>query len=195
MQPIQLRFSYTEAEYLNASRLLLMREGKMIVRLVAFFILLLSGGILLTMLVPEFTFPFWLVLLIVLMFVGVFVHKIFADMPRKYFRGDAKMRDEFVLTFSHDGVWVKTSQIDSKMAWSLYTRVFENSSIYVIVYGKDARMMTAVPKRVFRSAQEEVEFRNLLRQHVDDRLPLTNPSIDDRIPEYVPSRSEPPDWR
>ena len=81
------------------------------------------------------------------------------------------------------------------MAWSLYTGVFENSSMYVIVYGKGARMMTAVPKRVFRNAEEEVEFRNLLRQHVDSKFPATNASIEDRVPQYVPSGTEPPDWR
>lgn len=195
MQSIQLRFSYTEAEYLNASRLVLMRETTMLVRLAAFFLLILFGGILLTKVVEEFTFPLWTVVLIVLAFEAVFVHKILVDMPRRFFRGDPKMRDEFLLTFSPEGVWVRTPQIDSKLAWSLYTGVFENSSMYVIRYGTGARMMTAVPKRVFQSARQEVEFRNLLRQHVDPKLPLTNASIEGRVPEYVPSGSEPPDWR
>jgi len=195
MQPVQLRFTYTEAEYLNASRLLFLRETKMVARLVVFFLLILFGGFLLTILVQEFTFPFWLVVFFALLFEGVFVHKLFVDLPRRYFRGNANVREEFLLTFSHDGVWVRTPQIDSKMAWSLYTGVFENSSMYVIVYGKGARMMTAVPKRVFKNAAEEVEFRNLLRQHVDSKFPATNASIEDRVPRYVPSGTEPPDWR
>jgi len=195
MQPLQLRFSYTEAEYLNASRLLILRETKIIVRMVVLFLLLFCGGLLLTMLVPAFNFLVWFVGLFALVLEAVFAQKIFSDMPRKYFRGNANAREEFLLTFTHDGVWVKTSLIDSKMAWSLYTKVFENSSMYVIVYGKDARMMTAVPKRVFRSAQEELEFRNLLRQHVDPNLPPTNATIEARTPEYVPSGSQPPDWR
>jgi hypothetical protein len=195
MQPIQLRFTYSEAEYLNASRLLLMRETKVILRLAVMFLLLFSGGVMLTMLIPLFSFPLWAMVLIALVFVAIFFQKLLVDMPRRYFRGNDNMREEFLLTFSHDGVWVRTSKIDSKMAWSLYTRVLENPSMYVIVYGTDARMMTAVPKRVFRSVQEEVEFRNLLRQHVDDRLPLTTPSIEARTPEYIPSGSQPPDWR
>ena len=136
-----------------------------------------------------------LLLLLAPLFLVALSHKILVGMPRRYFRGNENMREEFLLTFSHDGVWVRTSKIDSKLAWSLYTRVVENKSMYVIVYGKDARMMTAVPKRVFRSAQEEIEFRNLLRQHVDDRLPLTTPSIEARTTEYIPSGSQPPDWR
>lgn len=195
MQPIQLRFTYTEAEYLNAARLLMLRETRIVLRLTAMFVLLFVGGVLLAMLIPEFTFSLWAISLIVALFVAAFFQRLMVAVPRKYFRGNENMREEFVLTFSHDGVWVRTSKIDSKMAWSLYTRVLENDSIYVIVYGKDARMMTAVPKRVFRSVQEEIEFRNLLRQHVDERLPLTTPSIEARTPEYIPSGSQPPDWR
>jgi len=194
MQPIQLRFSYTEAEYLNAARLMMLRETKIVLRLAAFFILLFVGAVLLGMLIPEATFSLWAIFLVMAIFVAAFFQKIIVAVPRKFFRGNDNMREEFLLTFSPDGVWVRTSKIDSKLSWSLYTRVLENASMYVIVYGKDARMMTAVPKRVFRNAQEEVEFRDLLRLHVDDRLPLTNPSLEARTPEYIPG-SQPPDWR
>jgi len=194
MQTVQLRFTYTEAEYLDASRLLLLRETSIVLRLAAILVLFVLAMLLLMVLVPA-SFPLWAVALITPLFLVALSHKILVGMPRKYFRGNENMREEFLLTFSHDGVWVRTSKIDSKLAWSLYTRVVENKSMYVIVYGKDARMMTAVPKRVFRSAQEEIEFRNLLRQHVDDRLPLTTPSIEARTTEYIPSGSQPPDWR
>lgn len=195
MQPVQLRFTYTEAEYLNASRLLVLRHTNIVLRLAVMFVLLYAGGICLALLLPEYIFPISMIALMIPVFVTTVFYKALVDMPKKYFRRNDNVREEFLLTFSDDGVWLRTSRIDSKMAWSLYTRVLENSSMYVVVYGKDARMMTAVPKRVFKSAQEEVEFRNLLRLHVDDRLPLTNPSIEARTPEYVPSGSQPPDWR
>src|SRR5262249_17871201 len=146
-------------------------ETKVILRLAVMFLLISSGGVMLTMLMPLFSFPLWAMALIALAFVAIFFQKLLVDMPRRLFRGNENMREEFLLTFSDDGGWVRNSKIDSKMSWSLYTRVVENSSMYVMVYGKDARMMTAVPKRVFSSAQEEVEFRILLRQHLDHRLP------------------------
>ena len=194
MQPLQLRFRYTEAEYLSASRLLLLGEKTTIVRLAAFLVLILFGGLLLTI-ITDVAFPFWFGIFFALLFEAVFVYKIFVDMPRRFFRGDPKLAGEYQLTFSEEGVRLQTPQIDSKLAWSLYTRVLENSSLYVIVYGKDARMMTVVPKRVFTSANEELEFRKLLQQHVDHRLAPTNASIEARLPQYVPSGSEPPDWR
>ena len=195
MQPVQLRFTYTEAEYLNAARLLMLNETKIVLRLAIIFVLMFVISLLLIMLIPAFNFPLWAILIMEAALVALLFQNFMVAVPRKYFRGNENMREEFLLAFSQDGVWVRTSKIDSKMAWSLYTRVLENPSLYVIVFGKDARMMTAVPKRVFKGVQEEVEFRNLLRQHVDARLPLTTPSIEARTPEYVPSGSQPPDWR
>jgi len=194
MQPLQFRFRYTEAEYLSASRLLLLKEKSVLVRLVAFLLLILFGAILLTI-VGNFLLPIWSVAAMALLVNAALAYNIFFKMPQRYFRGNANLRDEFQLSFSHEGVWVKTSQIDSKLAWSLYTRVVENSSLYVIVYGKDARMMTAVPKRVFQSANEELEFRKLLREHVDHQLPPTNARIEAQAQKYVFTGSEPPDWR
>jgi hypothetical protein len=193
MQPIQLRFTYTEAEYLKAARLLTLGETKTVVRIGAFILLVLLGAIGLTI-IGDFLFPVWAMILIALLFSAALVYTIFVDAPRKYFRGNTQARGEYQLTFTTDGVWVQTTGIDSKLAWSLYTRVLENDSMYVIVYGKDVRMMTAVPKRAFKSADEELQFRNLVRQHVTNNLPPSNASIAERAGEYVPG-SQPPDWR
>jgi len=193
MQPLQLQFTYTEAEYVSAARLLMLREKTMVIRLMVFFVLILLGAILLTI-VQGFVLPLWSVVLLALLFDMALVYRIFVDMPKRYFRGDPKLGDEYRLTFSADHIWLQTSQIDSKLAWSLYTRVHENSSLYVIVYGKDSRMMTVVPKRVFTSAQEELRFRNLLRERVDGRMQATNANLEGRLSEYVPG-TQPPDWR
>jgi signal transduction histidine kinase len=193
MQPIQLRFSYTEAEYLTASRLLILGETNIVVRLGVFFLLILFGAVALSI-VGDFLFPMWTMVLLAMVFIAMLTYTTFIQLPRKYFRRNLQMRGEYQLTFSDEGVWVQTTGIDSKLAWSLYTRLVENDSMYVIVYGKDARMMTAVPKRVFKSANEELEFRNLVRQHVANRLPPSHASIEAKVPEFGPG-SQPPDWR
>lgn len=94
------------------------------------------------------------------------------------------------------GVALKTTEIDSKLAWSLYKRVLENKSLYVLVYDAPGRMvMTVVPKRVFRDASEELEFRRLVHRQIDPSLAFTNDTISDQNYTYVPSKLEPPDWR
>jgi hypothetical protein len=194
MQPIQLRFTHTEAEYLNAARTMILGEKATILRLAAIFFFLVGLAILLTLLTGV-SLPLPIVVLVALLLDAFFAYQLVVEIPRRFFRGDPKMRDEYLLTFSDDGVAVRTHQIDSKLAWSLYTRVLENKAQYIILYGKDARMMTVVPKRVFRDANEELEFRQLLRRHVDQNLTPLNASLGTAIPEYVPTHREPPDWR
>src|SRR5690242_9534681 len=98
MQPIQLQFTYTEAEYVSAARLLMLREKNTVIRLTVFFVLILLGAVLLTI-TQGFLFPLWAAVLIALLFDLVLVYRIFVDMPKKYFRGDPKLGDEYRLTF------------------------------------------------------------------------------------------------
>ena len=195
MQPIQLRFSYTEAEYLGAARLILFGQKLILARVVVLLALVVLISFMVSVL-TDFEFPVWAALSLGLLVATSFAYKGLIDAPRRYFRKDPKMRDEFALTFSDEGVAVKTAQSDSKLAWSLYKEVLENRSLYVIVYNEPARMtMTVVPKRVFRDANEELNFRRLLHRHVDQSLALTNDSISEQNYTYVPSTLEPPDWR
>ena len=194
MQTVQLRFTYTEAEYVAASRLLL-SEKETVVRLALFYGLMFFGlGALL--MAAGITFPLWFWASIISLAGVAAWHQIFTQMPRRYFRGDRKLRGEYALTFSDEGVWLRTAEVDSKLAWSLYSGVRESRDLYVIAYGRDTRMMTVVPKRAFRDAGQETEFRQLLRRHVERNLPRKQ--IGGGVAEaaeYVPSSSGPPDWR
>ena len=195
MQPVQLRFSYTEAEYVAASRLLLLSEKKTLARVALFYGLMLFGmAALLTAGGIGLPPLFWAILFPLL---GVVVtRQLFTEMPRRYFRGDRKLHGEYALTFTDEGVWLRTAEIESRLAWSLYSGVLEGRDLYVIAYGHDTRMMTVVPKRAFRDAAQEAEFRRLLRQHVKQNLPQRQVGgADASAAEYVPASLEPPDWR
>ena len=195
MQPIQLKFTHTEAEYLGATRLLLFGQKVLLIRTAAFLVLVVAGILMLSLL-GDFAFPLWASLLLGVLMAGGFAYMGLVDAPRRFFRKDPKMRDEFLLTFSDEGVAVKTAQIDSKLAWSLYKGVQESKSVYVLVYNEPARVsMTLVPKRAFRDAVEELEFRRLVQRKVDQSFALTDESLGDPAYAYVPSKSGPPDWR
>jgi hypothetical protein len=129
----------------------------------------------------------------VVVFEAGIVYHLLIGMPRQYFRGDGKFRDKYELTFSHEGITVKTPKIDSKLAWSLYTKVIEGRQMYLLIYGKETRMMTAVPKRAFTDNNQENRFRELVTQHISDH------PVMERIPtgesDYTPTSFTPPDWR
>jgi hypothetical protein len=195
MQPVQLAFTYREAEYVAASRLLLLSEKMTLVRVALSYCLMLLGlAALLTAAGIGLPTLFWAIL--IPLYVAAASRQLLTEMPRRYFRGDRKLHGEYALTFSDEGVWLRTNEIESRMAWSLYSGVREGRDLYVIAYGRDTRMMTVVPKRAFRGAAREAEFRRLLRRHVEQTLPQRPVGGEvSGAPEYVPSSLEPPDWR
>ena len=48
-----------------------------------------------------------------------------SDLPRRFFRGDPKFRDEYTLIFTDAGIDFKTENMSAKIAWSFYTGVID----------------------------------------------------------------------
>lgn len=88
----------------------------------------------------------------------------FTVIPPLLFRREPKFRDEYSLTFSPDGIHFHTAHIDSQLQWAMYSRALVDAYSYVLYYG--SRQFTVVPKRVFRSAEQQQSFEQLLTQHV-----------------------------
>jgi len=189
---VRLEFQYTEAEYMTASRLLFFSKPETLVRLIIFSMLLLTITFLLSMLVVDLI-PLWTMVLFVGLFEALLFYNILVRIPRTYFRGDGKFRDKYEITFSDEHISVKTSQLDSKLAWSLYTKVIEGPDMYLLIYGKDLRMMTAVPKRAFTSKDQERMFRDLVSRHIADHSKLKPLPAGEN--DYRPTSLTPPDWR
>ena len=189
---VTLEFQYSEAEYLAANRLHFLSSTNMLWRLIIFGLLLVGGAVMMSVLLTE-PFILWGGLAFVVLFEGALVYNVLVTLPRKYFRGDAKFRDRYELTFSDEGIKVKTPQIDSKLAWSLYTKVVEGRDMYVLIYGNETRTMTAVPKRAFVNEDQENRFRELIARHIPDHSGLKN--IPPSETEYKPKSLTPPDWR
>jgi hypothetical protein len=166
-EEIKLVFSYTEREYVAASRLLFFRSFGTIFRLVLFCLLIAAGCVVLSFLIGDF--PLWLSLGATLLAEVAILYGILSTFPRRYFRGDSKFRDRWEFTFSEQGLLAKSDQIDSKLAWSLYTSVLEGAEVFVLIYGKDLRMMTVVPKRAFKNRTQQDAFRELVTRQITKR--------------------------
>src|SRR2546428_7941280 len=189
---IKLDFHYREDEYLAASRLYLLNSTTSLIRLVLFFVLV-TGLLLMLPLLFDVELPVWAILSLTALVEGALLYNVLVKVPRQYFRGDPKFRDQYEMIFSDEGISLKTRQIDSKLAWSLYTRVIEGQSLYLLIYGKDVRTMTLIPKRVFQNKAQETAFRELLKIRIADSS-LRQVSFDtDKECEYQPSSLNPPD--
>jgi hypothetical protein len=54
-------------------------------------------------------------------------------LPRRLFRRNPKLHDEYSLVFSDDGIRFRTSHIDSQLAWNLYSHVLMTADSYTTV--------------------------------------------------------------
>jgi len=189
-QIVQINFSYTEREYLAAFRFYMLRSKELVVRLVVFYVLFALGLVMLTVVI-DVSFPLWAMVAFAFLMCASIIYGNFINLPRRYFRGDPRFRDECYLTFSDAGIQFQSPTVSSAIAWSLYKKVMENDKFYILIYGLNSP--TILPKRAFRDSTQETVFRALLRRHVDHNLKLS--TVEREKSEYLPPPSGPPDWR
>ncbi len=98
------------------------------------------------------------VLLVLILIAAFFV------IPPLAFRREPKFRDDYSLTLSSEGIHFRTAHIHSKLQWSMYSRALIDSHSYVLYYGLN--QFSVIPRRVFRSVDEQREFEEMLTKHV-----------------------------
>lgn len=80
------------------------------------------------------------------------------------FQRNPKFREEYHLTFSHENIRFKTASVDSTLQWTLYERVIETPTLFLLIYGK--KLYTLIPKRSFNSNEVMDMFRALLNETI-----------------------------
>lgn len=90
----------------------------------------------------------------------------FAVIPRIWFRSQPKLRDEYSLRFSPEGIHFQTAHINSDLRWTMYTRALVDAYSFILYYGN--QQFTVIPKRVFSDGAERESFERLLSENVSD---------------------------
>lgn len=188
-QSVQLSFRHTEQEYLAAVRYYVWHSKELLLRMIIVYVLVSTGMVLLLQLFGS-PLPLWVVIAFIVLAGVALFQGYLVDLPRRYFRGDPKFRDEYNLTFADAGIEFRTTHLNASLAWSLYTDVIENDKFYILVYGKGIHSLSILPKRAFTGGQETT-FRQMLRRHVDHNLQLS--AAERERHEYFPP-AQPPDW-
>ena len=188
-QSVQLSFRHTEQEYLAAVRYYVWHSKELLLRMIIVYVLVSTGMVLLLQLFGS-PFPLWVVIAFIVRAGVALFQGYLVDLPRRYFRGDPKFRDEYNLTFADAGIEFRTTHLNASLAWSLYTDVIENDKFYILVYGKGIHSLSILPKRAFTGGQETT-FRQMLRRHVDHNLQLS--AAERERHEYFPP-AQPPYW-
>jgi hypothetical protein len=88
----------------------------------------------------------------------------FLVIPPLAFRREPKLRNEYSLTFSQEGIHFKTKDIDSQLQWSIYSKALIDAHSYVLYHGTGA--FSVIPKRAFQGADEREAFERLIASHI-----------------------------
>jgi hypothetical protein len=185
---VKLHFKYSEEEYVAATRHYYQNFHAKVSAVFSLLILMVG---LLAWLISDDAYIASFLMAGGLFFLVIYFLNYFA-WPKRIYRRNPKLREEYDLQFSEGGIIFRAKGIDSILKWDLYQEVRETDQFYYLIYGRDS--FTVIPKRVFVSARQERDFRALLRAHVDQNV---NPDalIGDGEKEYVPTSLGPPDWR
>lgn len=158
---VNISFRYLESDFVRATRAHIAVRMRIWLDIIA---------VVLGLVVAVYLWPsadwHWLSITLLSIFgiFGLFLAAAFTVIPMMVFRRELKVRDEYVLTFSQDGIHFKTAHIDSHLQWSLYSWALIDSYSYVLYYG--VRSFTVIPKRVFQSVEQQTAFAQLLTENV-----------------------------
>lgn len=197
MEPVAVNFKLTEQEFLAACRVLTLGDSRQRLRVFAAPPLWAATMTALLTVVFDFGLPSALLFTLPATALLAALYYYTVDvLPRRSFRGDRKFRDPVTFTFTPEHIFVRTRLVESRIDWRLYSDVLEGRDCYVLVYGKDIRLLTPVPKRAFRNREHEQAFRALVLPRFDKKLGAHRPEAAAAAEEdYSPAGLQPPDWR
>jgi hypothetical protein len=158
---VNLSFRYLEIDYVRALRAHYASRLRLRIDIVVVITLAGIGACL-----WRSPGPHWLALgcVVVAALFALMLVAAFTVIPRFAFRREPKFRDNYSLTFSPEGIHFRTAHVDSQLRWSLYSRALVDAHSYVLYHA--ARRFTVIPKRIFRSAEEQQVFEQLLNAHI-----------------------------
>lgn len=162
LETVELRFQYTQSEYIRAERQYLISSKiihKYDIALVAVFLLLSVVYMLFT----SFSIFSILIfgLIIVVTALGSYLYIL---MPILKFKQTAKYHEEYTLVFSKETIEFKTQSIESEMKWDIYSALWESHDFYYLIQAP--RIYTLIPKRVFKDLNEKRLFEEIVQSRV-----------------------------
>jgi len=159
---VELKFQYTKEEYVKAFRLYLLAD-RAAGKFARGFILLFSAFSIYYLLSSGFGALG--ILCCVLSAVAIAIELLlYFYIPHRNFINSPKLHEEYLLIFSPDEIIFRTSGIDSRLKWDIYSALWESGDFYFLVQA--SRNYTLVPKRVFKDSGEREIFKSLAAKAV-----------------------------
>jgi hypothetical protein len=88
----------------------------------------------------------------------------FGVIPKLVFRREPKLRDEYSLTFSPEGIHFRTAHINSELQWAMYSHGLVSPHSFILYYGTHS--FSVIPKRVFENTEQLAAFEQLVLEKI-----------------------------
>jgi len=167
MENVNLSFRYTEQDYVRAVRAHYATRLRLPLDITVTTAVALLG----TYELRSGSHAFGIAMLCLSGFFVLILVTAFAVIPRIWFRSQPKLRDEYSLRFSPNGIQFQTAHINSDLQWTMYTRALVDAYSFILYYGN--QQFTVIPKRVFSDGAQRESFERLLAQNVSDIVKKT----------------------
>lgn len=155
---IQLTFTYTKEEWVEARRAYLLLT-KAVTRFQMACMALIAGFLAFSISRYGLTTSLAGLTVLFLIVIGMHLFAYFIQ-PSWIFGSTKKYHGEYRLWFSEQEIRFETQGISSTLGWSNYDGYLENSSFFYLLQGKHYYLL--IPKRVFPTPEGPVEFKALL---------------------------------
>ena len=89
-------------------------------------------------------------------------------LPTMIYNSQPKLKNEYRLSFSDDGIEFKTDGIDSTLRWSLYHSWLSDDAFYIMYHG--TRDLSVIPRRALTAGNADSRLREMLERKVGPAL-------------------------
>lgn len=157
MNQVDIRFQYTEEEFVKAVRKYLLASGT--IKKADIVITLIGVPCILAYLfLSHFNWLSILLLVCTLLLCGMVGFLYFCG-PVMSFRKVPKYAQEYHLNFSEERILFETAELNSELKWEIYTALSESEDCYYLVQTK--QIYSILPKRAFAGETERLIFEQM----------------------------------
>lgn len=157
MEQVDIKFQYTEKEYVKAVRKYLLVTDT-IKKLDLVLAIIGVPCALVYFFLASYNWFSILLLVCAVLFTG-FIGLQYLYVPVLTFRKTPKFKEEYHLTFTADGILFETATIHSELKWDAYTAFWESEDCYYLV--QEEHVYTILPKRAFGGDAEKLAFERM----------------------------------
>lgn len=162
LETVELKFQYTQSEYVQAERQYLIYNKTLHKYDIALAVVFLSVS---AIYMPFSSFNIASVLIfglvITITVLGCYLYFL---MPILKFKQTKKYHEEYTLILSENTIHFKTPSIESEVKWNIYSMLWENHDFYYLIQAP--RVYALIPKRVFRDQNEKQVFEEFAQSNL-----------------------------